>query len=188
MTKSERTRCVHLDKSLRLGLGLREAVSNERAEHVRSDFLRGAKALGDDLLGGAHDLSEADRVPLRRQETAQEGRAQHIHKPWQHSEGDDGGQVLLGRLDVLVHVRVGGEEAKRLTKGNVRNDIEREILRLAAKVERAERMVRRQVFPADEVDKGSDIGVNALLQTLDFFARVLEWVNRPLATNDQSKR
>jgi hypothetical protein len=158
---------------------LREAVGDKRAEHVGLDFFGGAEALADNMLRGVHDLAQADGVSLGRQESAQDRRSQQLHGPWQHGEGDDGGEVLLCGLDVLVHVRVGGEEAEWLAKGDVRDDVEGEVLRLAAEVERTELrvVVGREVFRVDEVDEGGDIGVDALLESLDFFAGVLNSVS-----------
>ena len=64
-----------------------------------------------------------------------------------------------------MHVRVGGEEAEWLAKGDVRDDVEGEVLRLAAEVERTELrvIVGGEVFRVDEVDEGGDVSVDALL-------------------------
>ena len=55
----------------------------------------------------------------------------------------------------------------------MRDVVKREIIRLTAKVERAELIVRRQVFPFDKVNEGGNVDVDTLLETLDLFARVL---------------
>jgi len=52
-----------------------------------------------------------------------------------------------------MDVGIGGQEAERLAKGNVGDDIEGEILRLATEVERPVVGVGGEVFSLDEVDE-----------------------------------
>ena len=76
-------------------------------------------------------------------------------------------------MDVPVHVRVGGEKAKRLSVRNVRDDIEGEVLRFAAKIKRAVVLLSGEVFSSDEVDEGGNVVVYCLLQVLDFLPGIL---------------
>lgn len=76
----------HLDKGLRLSLGLGQAMRNERAEHVGLDLFVWTEAFRNNLLGNSHDSSQADDVLLRRQEALQEGRRHHLHQARQHGQ------------------------------------------------------------------------------------------------------
>lgn len=59
-----------------------------------------------------------------------------------------------------MHVCVGSEVTKGRTEGQVTDNVQSKILRLAGKVERAVVLVSSEVLCPDEVEKSSNVVIN----------------------------
>lgn len=100
-----------------------------------------------------NNLPKTNGVLIRRKHTLHDWQPERPIDPREDSDKNNSGQVLLRRLNVPMDVGIGGQEAERLAKGNVGDDIEGEILRLATEVERPVVGVGGEVFSLDEVDE-----------------------------------
>jgi len=140
---------------------------------ILKQWLAAARAVEPSSFFLPNDLSQPNKVLIRRQQALQQRQLQRPVQPRQHGDHDDGWEALLGGLDVPVHVRVGGKKAKRLSVRDVGDDVEGKVLRFAAKIKRAVVLLGGEVFCFDEVDEGGNVFVYCLLQVLDFLPRIL---------------
>jgi len=117
-----------------------------------------------------HKLPKPKSILLPRQQPLQPLGRQHPDDPRVDGEREQHGELLLGDLDVVVDVGVLPHKTEGLPVGEVRDDVEREVLGLAAEVED---LVPVDVPRPDQVlHQGQDVLVDAGLDAVDLLARV----------------
>lgn len=71
-----------------------------------------------------HHSPKPKPILFRWQKALEDRGAQNLDQPRNDSSHHDHGQCLLGGLDVLVHIRVRLQEAKRFAESQVGEDVQ----------------------------------------------------------------
>ena len=120
-----------------------------------------------------HNLPQAVGVGLLGHQLFQEGRLEDLGQQRERGDQHHHGDGALGGRDVRKDVLVLLDEPERLPKCYLADQVERQKLRLACKVDGPVLCRRRNILGFDQFDQARDDLVDRLLQVGVFFAGIL---------------